>query len=100
MSPVLYLNTLIPSGPLSAARPLHGRLRNAPWPPATLTECCLTYVSVSMEKSRGWFASSGTGGVVYNCGAIVEVNVKSMDEARVLASSTVPQGVMSASRLL
>lgn len=34
-----------------------------------------------MEKSRSWFASSATGGVVYNCGATVEVNVKSMDGA-------------------
>lgn len=92
----LYLNTLISSCPVS---PLC--LTSTAW---SLAQCFLATnhpkrVLPNLRfrqhgKSRGWFASSGTGGVVYNCGAIVEVNVKSMDGARILASSTIPQGVM------
>lgn len=37
-------------------------------------------------KSRDWFASSATGGVRCSCGAIVEVNVKSMDGCSALAT--------------
>lgn len=36
--------------PLSAGRPLHGCFCNASWPPAMVTECCLTYVSIRMES--------------------------------------------------
>lgn len=45
-----------------------------------ITECCLTCFR-QLGKSTGWFASSATGGVVYNCGAIVEVDGQSMDGA-------------------
>lgn len=81
--------------PLSAGRPLHGCFCDASWPPATVTECYLTYVSIRMgKKSRGWFASSATGGAVYNCGAIVEVNVKSIDGTRTLPPLSIPQGAV------
>lgn len=46
------------------------------------------------KKSRGWFASSATGGAVYNCGAIVEVNVKSIDGTRTLPPLSIPQGAV------
>lgn len=75
--------------PVSTGRLLHRLLfRNTSWPPATIIECCLTYVSVCSEKRK---VQAGLhhllqGGVAFNCRAIVKVNVKLADEAQALAS--------------
>lgn len=91
-----HLNILIPSYPAS---PLCWTFTAWSLSQCLLANrhCCRVLPNLCFHqhgKSRGWFASSATGGVVYNCGAIVKVNVKSMDRAKILASSTIPHGAM------